>query len=63
MDFLCRVVADNLISEECADEFIKKVIDSGIRLPVKRWKESSQVSKSNSKKISDLSFARGSTYF
>jgi len=39
MDFLCQAVKDSLISEKDADDFIKKVIGSGSRLPVKSWKE------------------------
>jgi hypothetical protein len=39
MDFLCKAVKDRLISEIDADDFIKKVISSGSRLPVKSWKE------------------------
>jgi hypothetical protein len=39
MDFLCKAVNDKLISETDGDDFIKKVIASGSRLPVKSWKE------------------------
>jgi hypothetical protein len=37
MDFLCKAVNDKLISETDGDDFIKKVIASGSRLPVKKW--------------------------
>jgi hypothetical protein len=39
MDFLCKAVKDSLISETDADDFIKKMIASGSRLPVKSWKK------------------------
>jgi hypothetical protein len=38
MDFLCKTVNNKLISEADGDDFIKKVLDSGSKLPVKRWK-------------------------
>lgn len=39
MDFLCRAIKSNLLSEKNCDEFIQKVLKAGSRLPVKRWKE------------------------
>jgi hypothetical protein len=36
MDFLCKTVNNKLISEADGDDFIKKVIASGSRLPVKK---------------------------
>jgi hypothetical protein len=38
MDFLCKAVNNKLISEADGDDFIKKVIASGSRLPVKTEK-------------------------
>ena len=39
MDFLCKAVENGQLGEKECDNFIRKVLDAGSKLPVKSWSE------------------------
>lgn len=39
MDFLCQAVKNGQLTESDCDDFIKRVLKAGSRLPVKKWGE------------------------